>query len=386
MLIPDYEHGSIVNLMSSVLEGLGVEAELYAPLPQLEPSGLAAQKNTVLMVIDGLGYQFLTQRGAGGALFRHLEARITSVFPPTTVCAITTFMTGMAPRQHGLTGWFTYFRELGSVTAVLPFKPRFGGAPFTEAGVDAEAFFGQGSVFDRVRAHSFAVLPKRIIDSAYSRAYCASAERRAYTSLEEYFRCVREIVLNGAERNYIYAYWPGLDKLAHIYGIGSAEVAAHFSELDAAFAAFVASIQGSDTRLIVTADHGFIDVRPENHISLDDHPELENTLMLPLCGEPRTAYCYVRPEQTDRFEEYVQTKLEHCATLMRSEELIEGGYFGPGKSHPRLLERIGHYAILMHEGYAIGDRVLGEPRFVPVGVHGGLSDDEIYVPLIVVRT
>jgi hypothetical protein len=71
---------------------------------------------------------------------------------------------------------------------------------------------------------------------------------------------------------------------------------------------------------------------------------------------------------------------------MRSEELIEGGYFGPGKSHPRLLERIGDYAILMHEGYAIGDRVLGEPRFVPVGVHGGLSDDEIYVPLIVVRT
>lgn len=59
------------------------------------------------------------------------------------------------------------------------------------------------------------------------------------------------------------------------------------------------------------------------------------------------------------------------------------GWFGPGAAHPRLQERVGDYLLLMNDGYVIKDLVPGERPFYPIGNHGGLSEDELYVPLIV---
>ena len=94
--------------------------------------------------------------------------------------------------------------------------------------------------------------------------------------------------------------------------------------------------------------------------------------MLPLSGEPRTAYCYVRPGAVERFEGYVQRYLGHAVHLMPSRELLAGGYFGSGPPHPRLLERIGDYTLM----------ILGERLYEQIGVHGGTSADEMYVPLV----
>ncbi|HZA28524.1 MAG TPA: hypothetical protein VE735_02825, partial [Gammaproteobacteria bacterium] len=67
-----------------------------------------------------------------------------------------------------------------------------------------------------------------------------------------------------------------------------------------------------------------------------------------------------------------------------SEELIKGGYFGLGPPHPRLQERIGDYTLIMKDGYVIKDWLPGEERYRHIGVHGGMSAAEMYVPLIVV--
>ncbi len=371
--------------MSSILTALGAQSDLYAPLPQLAPESLKTSRNIVLIVIDGLGYEYLTQHGAGGTLYRHLKARITSVFPTTTASAITTFLTGTAPQQHALTGWFTYFKELGTVATVLPFIPRYGGVSLAHSGIDARWLFDQPSVFERIQVQSFVVLPQRIIDSAYSRAHIGPAERRPYTSLGEFFQNVRDILREDDGRKYVYAYWPDFDGLAHKHGIHSTEVGEHFLELDTAFADFLESIQGSQTTVIVTGDHGIIDSTPGKQILLEDHPNLADMLILPLCGEPRVAYCYIHPHQQKRIEDYVETQLGDCASLLTREALIEGGYFGLGEPHPRLADRVGHYALVMKDRYVIKDWVLGEHAHTLIGVHGGLSEQELYVPLLIAR-
>ncbi len=206
MALPDYERGSIVNLMSSVEVALGARPGSYAPLPQLSGQELSDARNIVLLVVDGLGYSYLRRRGSGGNLCRHLEGRITSVFPPTTAAAITTFLTGTAPQQHGLPGWFTYFKELGSVVAVLPFIARHGGASLDKAGIDPRALVDHPSLAERVEARCYAVLPQRIADSAYTRATCAAATIRPYASLAELFQRVGEALRSAEERTYVYAY------------------------------------------------------------------------------------------------------------------------------------------------------------------------------------
>ncbi len=384
MPLPDYQGGSIVNLMTSLITGLGGETSYYPPLRRLEPSRLQSSKNLILLVIDGLGYDYLTRVGSGSTLHQYLKAGITSVFPSTTTTAITTFLTGVAPQQHGLTGWHTYFKELGCVTTVLPFRPRLGGSPLGETGVDAAALFDNVPVFDRIKVRSFVIAPARIINSSYNTVHSGTAERRAYTSLKQFFKTMASTVRECGDRKYIYAYWPELDRNAHEHGISSHQAVNHFAKLDAAFHKFLDHIAGSGTTVIVTADHGIIDSQPDRCIEIDAHPALAESLMLPLCGERRVAYCYVHPDKCGQFERYVEGELAGCTTLFKSEQLIKQGYFGLGPPHPRLRERTGHYTLIMKENWIIKDWLLGERRYTHVGVHGGTSDQEMYVPLIVV--
>lgn len=380
---PDYQGGGIVNLMASIVTGLGGEERIYPPCRALPPNRLNQYGNVVLLVIDGLGFEFLEQRGPNTALLAHAEGRLSSVFPSTTATAITSFLTATAPQQHGLTGWHMYFKELGCVMAVLPGQARFGGGGLSEARIDTGRLLQHESLFDRIAVPSHSVAPARIARSGFNVAHQGRAELSPYQTLDELFGHVSRIVRQGVRRQFVYAYWPELDHLAHLHGIASRQVHAHLHELDRAFSRFLHEIAGTETLVVVTADHGFIDTSEAHSIELDHHPTLRDALLLPLCGERRAAYCYVRAERRAVFERYVTEELGHCVELRRTDELIEDGWFGLDVPHPRLRERAGDYVMLMKDDYIIKDWLLGEPRYSQVGVHGGVSAAEMYVPLIV---
>ncbi|MDD3450440.1 MAG: alkaline phosphatase family protein [Gammaproteobacteria bacterium] len=384
MILPDYHGGSLANLMASLRAALGEPSPVYPPLRDLPPEEVAGARNVVLLVADGLGDRMLRELGQGSVLERHRRGSMTSVFPSTTASAITTFMTGEAPQQHGLTGWFTYLAEAGSVLAVLPFRARFGGASLSAAGIEPRALFGFTPLFDTLAVPSVVVAPEWIMGTDFNNAASGSARRLGYKSLAQLFASVASVV-EAPGQKYVYAYLPDIDSLAHEHGVMSAKVAARFAEFDAAFGAFLERIRGTDTLVIATADHGLIDTAPDKLVHLNDHPDLAETLVLPLCGEPRAAYCYVHPDQASRFESYVADKLAHCAELHRSEELLARGFFGLGEPHPRLRQRIGHYTLLMKDNWVIKDQVAGEKPFRHIGVHGGVSGEEMEVPLVVVR-
>ena len=384
---PDYAGGSIVNLMASIMAGFGVRSH-YAPLGALLPDEIAGPRNVCLFVIDGLGARHLAQGAAsGGALAPHLRASITTIFPSTTAAAVTTFMTGLAPQSHAVTGWHMYFRELGTVLAVLPFRPRHGGPSLAVAGgATPAALLGNAPLADRIEAATHVISPLAIVDSCFNTAHSGRARRIGHRGLDDMFAAARDVVrAGGTGRQYVYAYYSELDTLAHAHGIGSDEVGAELGRIDAAFGRFLEEIAGTDTLAIFTADHGFVDTRPETVVDLDDHPDLAATLAVPLCGEPRVAYCYVKSDAAPTFERYVERRLSHCVTLARSRDLIADGWFGPGAAHPRLADRIGDYALIMKEGYAVRDHVPGERRHVQIGVHGGPTEEEMLVPLVVAR-
>lgn len=379
-VLPDYGGGSIVNLMSSIALALGARSG-HAPLHALPPQALAGARHVLLLVADGLGHAFLAERD--GALRRHLRAAITSVFPSTTASAIPTFLTGLAPQQHGLTGWHMYCRELGAVIAPLPFRTRTGRRSLRDAGVTPASLFRPAPLFDRLPVSCHVVSPQAIVHSDFNAALSGRAERHGYETLEEMFDILATLLRREAPRSYIYAYWPQLDSLAHEFGIDSAPVADAFAALDAGFAELAAVAGGSGSRILVTADHGFVDTSPADTLDLDDHAELRETLLLPLCGEPRAAYAYVRSGHAARFRDYVRTHLAERVRMIRSADVVRRGWLGPGAAHPELARRLGDY-ILVPRGRAIlRDWLAGEERHTHVGVHGGLSAAEMRVPLVV---
>ena len=380
LTLPDYRGGSLVNLMSSITTALG-GVSAAPPLAALPPAALAGARHLVLLVVDGLGHDYLLRRD--GALRRHLRGQLTSVFPSTTASAIPTFLTGLAPQQHGLTGWHMYFREIGAIVAPLPFRVRTGRHALGEAGVTPTSLFGLTPLFDRLPLPCHVVSPRHIIHSDFNVALSGSAQRHGYQSLEEMVGLIDGLLKNDVPRSYIHAYWPQHDSLAHEFGIDSPQVAQAFDALDAGFARLLETARGSDSVVIVTADHGFIDTSVEHTIDLDDHPQLRETLLLPLCGEPRMAYAYVRAGREAQFEATLRDRLGDRVHLLRSEDVLRQGWLGPGEAHPALRDRLGDYVLIPRGQAILRDWLKGEERHTHIGVHGGLSAAEMIVPLVV---
>jgi len=382
-VLPDYRGGSIVNLMASIRAARGGGASRYPALRDLDGDTLRAPKVLVLLVVDGLGDRFLSACGKPGVLHRHRHSAMTSVFPSTTATAITTYLTGEAPLQHGLTGWFMHFSELGGVHAVLPLTPRRG-APAPHGQVaDVAGFFGHVPFFDQLDDESVVISPATIVDSPFNRVHAGRAQRRGFTSMAEFFELLTDAVRGATQRRYVYAYWSDFDRLAHEFGVAHGNTLEHFAQFDAAFGRWYKTIAGTEVMVLATADHGFIDIDPERAMEFDAHSEFAGMLRLPLCGERRVAYCYVEPAARESFRDYVSAHLAECAELYEAPSLLQQPYFGLGEPHTALADRVGDFVLIMKHRATIKDWLPGEPRYTHVGVHGGTSAEEMLVPLIV---
>lgn len=387
--LPDYSGNSIVNLMISIAQAFGRTDLPVEPMRAL--SGvhqlLAQRGKVVLFIVDGLGFDYLMSQSAGSALRQFVRGSLSSVFPSTTATAITTFLTGRTPIQHGSTGWHMWFPQLATTGAVLTLKRRQTGQPLTALGLDPGHFFDQQSFFAGLPVPSFAIGPERILNSEYNRAYTKGAQRRGCVSLEHLFSSTLECLRSSPERCYIYTYFADFDSLAHSEGIASRAPMQLLRRFDDAFSEFLSAARGLDATVLVCADHGFIDSPRDRIIEVADHPRLEACLRLPLCGERRAAYCYIRPGAEKMFEDYVTSQLHDQAWLHRSEDLVDAGWFGSGAFgvHPKLRERIGDYTLVMKENWTIKDWLSGEKRYRHIGVHGGVTHEEMFVPLVVAQ-
>lgn len=385
MQYPDYQGGSIVNLMQSLIRARGqrpAEAESYPEARRLPASEIARARHVVLLVIDGLGDDWLRRHAPDGLLARHRCGALTSVFPPTTASAITTYLTGDAPQRHGMTGWHMWLGELGAVLAVLPGTPRHGGSGYRQAGIDLRQLYGHRSLFAALHTPSVMVSPRKIARSDYNLAHLGPAQLQPFEGLDGLFRAVDKALKRARQPTTVYAYWPGLDTIGHEHGIESPEAVAHLAAIEQALDHFQQRLAGSDSLLLLCADHGQLDTEPGDIRELDALPELADCLRIPLCGEPRAAYCYLRPHQSERFERLCVDRLGDDFELWRSEALIERGLFGHGPPHPRLHERIGDYCLLARDRAALHQRLFcDEQPFKQIGVHGGLSSAELMVPL-----
>ncbi len=358
MVFPDYNGGSILNLMCSLQKHFGIRPRY--PLLWKQPG---FGRRVVLVVLDGLGYNFLRKNAPGGFFDRHCFSRLTTVFPATTAAALATFRTALAPSHHGILGWYMYYRELGMVAKPLRWKSREGSEICTEAGQVLPRPF-----FDR---NSSIVMPAELARTDFSLALKGGAGLHAYSTL---LGCFRQILRQKAR--FVYAYYPYFDSLCHEKGPLHRDAVQGIRMLDSAFAWLGERL---DATLIVTSDHGFMQTSRSEVTWIQDHPALSESLVLPLCGEPRAAYCYVRMGMQRQF--LAEARKLGC-TVHKSTDFISKGVFGP-RPKRFVFERTGDYILVPPGNRIIRDRLLSEEKGFNLGNHGGLSSDEMHVPLII---
>jgi hypothetical protein len=362
---PDYEKGSIVNLMSSIAAALGGKSS-YRHLGILDPGELSKSKNIVLFVIDGMGYSYLARNGRGSILRKHLRGKITSVFPTNTAVCGTTFLTGAAPQQHAVSGWFVLDSKIADLSDAIKTNSK-----------------NARPISDGLSAQSYLLFQKETAEKAYVKLAVGTGRLMSYGTLDELCSAIKRIIRSGDDRKFIFAHWPGFDDLSHIHGPRSRSLKSHFKELNQKLSAFLKSIENSNTTLIFTADHGQVETNAKR-IEPGNHPALMETLVVPPFGDPRVAFFRVRPAKKKDFESYVNRNLGKYCTMHKSRDLVDQGYFGKFTPSSILHQRIGDYALITKGKYTIWAETnkTGKPN---KGEHGGISDEEMFVPLCVIK-
>lgn len=382
MHLPNYNDGSIVNLMSSIAGAFNGKTG-YNALRILPAKELKKSKNIVLLVIDGLGHEYLKEKKYS-FLHSYLRGHVTSVFPPTTASAITTFLTGVPPQQHAYTGWYVYLKEVGMIAKILRFVSRGNEKPLAKLGADIKKILLEKSFGSKIKTKSYVIQPEMVAFSEFSILMSKNSKITPYRNLNGLFDKIKKAIKSPGKK-YVYSYWPGLDELNHIYGENSKKSNLHFDEINNKLRELVKSIKNTNTMLIITGDHGFVNSNPKSRIWLNDHPKLKQCLSAPFSGEPRVVYCSVHSSKINEFEKYVKTKLKKYCYLIKSRDLVKKNYFGLGKANKQVFDRIGDYALIMKKNYILKDIVKGERKTRKIGHHGGVSKEEMLVPLVLIK-
>ncbi len=381
---PDYEEKGILNLVASLRVAGGDNDCHYKALELDLPKPIQQYDNYLFLILDGMGYNYLQRRGEGTFLLEHLEDRLSTVFPSTTASAITSFLTGMSPSEHCLTGWYTYVKELATATTILTFSPRYSNITFDKMNVDREKVYHFKGVADKMNGNFFLISGNHILNTPFALSHSGNASRIGYDDVLEIPNIVNDILkVKTEKKKFIYLYISTFDKISHQYGIDSDESYVHMKKLDTLVNEISKANDNENSLFIGTADHGFVNVGPEQVLHMDDHPELRECLLMPLMGEPRTPFCYVRPARVGKFLDYIETNLSQYCEVKSSEEVIQEGWFGPDIKNKGLFERVGDYILFMKDNYVFQDNLVVEDRVEFKGYHGGKTAEEMHVPLLV---
>ncbi|MEY2896671.1 MAG: hypothetical protein RL669_940 [Pseudomonadota bacterium] len=380
-LAPRFAGASLLNLAASIGMTLGC-APRHAPLADARVHQRIVSASTlVVWLIDGLGVEPLQSLVPHGALAGQMAGEAEALFPSSTAPTLTTLTTGLSVAEHGVPEWFLHFEELGEIYRALPLDPRdpASSAPRLD---DAGRVYDWRSAFAGTARPVVTVQPARLATSTYSRRAHQGAVALGYAGDEELVARVLEAVDGAGRGGLVYVYEDRFDQTCHAKGVASAEAERMARRLDAVFARLAEALHARGASLLVTADHGFIDPPSAERLRLEDYPRVASCLARPLCGGPRVPLMHLRPGCERDFEQAAAELLGAYFACVPAGALVERGWFGPGKPHPRLRARLGDY-VLVPTGHAVlVDRLPAEPPWTEIGVHGGCSSAERRVPLI----
>ncbi len=376
--------------------------------PSLSPDVLARfdqQYHTVILFfIDAFGWRYIEQYSEDYPFLRRLAqagqiSKLTSQFPATTSAHATTIHTGLPVGQSGVYEWQYYEPMVDAVIAPLLFS--YAGARQRDT-LDAGKFapkqlFPYPTFYQDLASYgiqSTILQHREYTPSTYSDVVFQGARTIPNNTLPEALANLQQCLAGQTGPAYYFLYFDKIDALSHQYGPSSPQAAA---ELDTFLTVmdrlFERKLRGQQRRTLfaMTADHGQIETDPEKTIYLNREARFagldtylktnRNGDLLVPAGSARDLFLYVKDEMLDEAQAFLTERLAGQAEVVNTQWLIDAGYFGPPPMSDLFLSRVGNLVILPYGHNTVWWYEKGKFEQNKYGLHGGLSRQEMEIPL-----
>jgi hypothetical protein len=370
-IVPSYGESSLADLSASILASLTGDAAANV-------LGLPEVGRVCLLIVDGLGLELLRDHQAAAPFLAELAFNsrpLTAGFPSTTVTSLGSLGTALVPAGHGLLGY----------QVAIPGEGRLLNGLRWPNDVDPVAWQPQPTIYERAAADGVTavhVAPGAFRNSGLTRATLRGADYRAAHSLGA-LAALTVDALSESDRVLVSAYHGFLDGCGHEYGASSPAWDNELAHVDKLAEQIVAGLPYGSV-MYVTADHGMVNVGPDDRIDADaDGSPLRNGVAL-LGGEPRMRHVYARPGAADEVLATWREVLGERAWVMSREEAVKDGLFGPAGApvSDAVAARIGDVVAACAGTWAVVASKAEPLESSLVGMHGSLTPAEQLVPML----
>jgi hypothetical protein len=405
-IYPFYEKYCLSNIPSTILNFFGIKSKrpilpssLHKDKVEIEDSN-----KIVLMLIDGFGYSqwlkcyknyeffnIFTQKG--------LVAPVTTIFPSTTAAALTTINTGLTPQEHALIEWFIYLKEIDMILRTIPFKPLDDKDKnkFLQAKVNPKILYNGKTIYQALRKSgikSYTFINETYAYSAYSKLVYKGSNTIPFINSSDLVVRLRKTLEAEKGPAYFYVYIADVDSLEHEYGPHTEEYYAELSVLSfllkKELIEKVDKKVAEETLLLITADHGQLNISPKETIYLNGFRKLTKSFqkskrkkpILPT-GSPRDIFLHINQKKLEEIHTFLSNKLKEKAKIVKTEDAIKMGLFGIGKPRKEFYDRVGNLLILPYKNHTVWYQHVKGKKLDLLGIHGGLSKDEMLVPFAI---
>lgn len=372
LMLPDYRGRSLSGVMPAAASALGVTVPDGDR--RRDQLGLPRTDRVCVVLVDGLGQENLAERSGHAPFLRSLltgSKPLQSGYPSTTAASMGTFGTGTNPGRTAMLGYTVRNPESGALANLVSWT----NLP------PAERWQREPTVLEALTDAGVAVTsvgPRKFHGSGLTEAALRGGAHESAEPLADRVDAAARLL---RAPGLVYLYWGDVDKTGHHHGWGSWQWGDALSTLDGELAR-LARILPAGTTMLVTADHGMVDVDRDLRWDVADQPELSEGVPL-TSGEPRALHLHLDPDADpaavrDRWQD---TLGRHGVVLTR-EEAVGAGLFGPVAPH--VLPVIGDLVVATAGRATVTDSRTQTPASLElIGVHGSLTPTELRVPLLI---
>jgi hypothetical protein len=366
----DGPQASLADVLPAAASALGLNGLQRASLqfPQA--------RVVVVLLVDGLGDALLAERGGHAPFLRQLRAAqpggvAMAGFPSTTATSMGMLGTGLLPGAHGLVGLDVLDPDRDKLFSELAWDPE----------VDPHRWQPEPTVFEQVAAAGLEAVrigPGYFDGSGLTEAALRGGRFIAADTLQARVKAAIAAAYS-IERGLVYVYWGEVDKSGHVFGSRSWQWGDELTQADQ-MAQQLSEGLPDGSLLVVTADHGMVDIPFEQRLDVGHEPDLAAGVRH-VGGEARALHLYCQPGAADDVLAAWTARLGDRMELATRAEAVRAGWFGP--VHARVLPRIGDVVASAVGQVAVVDSRTARPEALRLlGLHGARTDAERRVPVL----